>query len=371
MNPLARGLAAAALCLLAPVASAKKARDAAADLAVMKTLPVYLIIPEAPLRGTTPLITGSKDPAASKQAAGRAYRRYDKMFAFASNSVIGEMFTGNRAQARALNLSVPGMRTLRAAGCLVDEGDAVAQSIANLVREAPGLGDARFVRAESHEAIRDIPRIEVLAVSSITPDFAAIITTYTLEVYSPDMPGAPHSWKARPTVDHDFAIVSDGIDPPRLEGAELDALPPEDEDNDGAPDKWKLAAAAARRARQWADGSCHRVQEALRTNHAEARRLFALALAGQAPTDLPDDYGPGSMMKPIQRNLPTDPAELTQRHLYHDVGWRHGYGKDITVSRRAGDDVMIDFRFAWAPDDRGDAYDRMREAAAGEAAKAH
>jgi hypothetical protein len=53
---------------------------------------------------------------------------------------------------------------------------------------------------------------------------------------------------------------------------------------------------------------------------------------------------------------------MTRRQLYTDVGWRKGYSYDVTVSRRAGDDVIIDFRYSWAPDDRDDAYDRLQQA---------
>jgi hypothetical protein len=370
MTSFHRGLVLAALCLFAPLALAKKApRDPAADLAVMRTLPVYLIVPSTPLRGTIPLMIGG-NPYDQEQAGLRAFAPYGKLFGGANRSPGIALFTLKWLKSRGVNLNIPGMRTLRAAGCLVDDSGDVAQRIANTIRDAPGFADTKFIRADSHEQIRDIPRIEAVATSSITPDFSAIVTTYFLQVYSPDMPKAPHSWKARPTIAYQFAVVSDAIDPPVLAATQATATPPpvEDEENDGSSGKWKVAIAAARRARQWADNSCSRVNEQLAANKAEADRLVALAMTGQLPTDLPLDWNRGGIFKDIPtRNLPIDPAELTQRRLYNDEGWQHAKPPQLYVSRRAGDDVVIDFRFAWVPDDSEAAYDEMHAKDAGEA----
>jgi len=314
------------------------------------------------LRGTMPWMIGG-NPYDQEQAGLRAFGPYGKLFGGANRSPLGALVTFKWLKARALNLAVPGLRTMRGAGCLVDDSEAVAQQLANTIRDAPGFADAHFIRADSHEQIRDIPRIEAVATSSITPDFSAIVTSYFVDVYSPDMPNAPHSWKARPTFSYEFAVVSDAIDPPVLAVKDAAAAPPpaeEDEENDGSSGKWKVAIAAARRAKQWADNSCGRVNEALAANKAEAARLLALAMAGQLPTDLPLDWNRGGFFKDLPtRNLPVDPAELTQRRLYNDEGWQRANPPHLLVSRRAGDDVVIDFRFTWAPDDSDTEYDQL------------
>jgi len=349
------GLSVTALCLFAPFAAAKQPRVPAADLAVMKTLPVYLFAPALPLRPTMPILM-------DKTAASRAFGTYGGLISGANSAPGAMLITFKWVKARAINLAVPGMRTLREAGCLVDDSGANAHAIEAVLDATPGFADTPVTRVESDKEIpKDTPRIVMVAVSSFTPDYAAIVTTYAVEVHSPQMPKAPSNWKARPSLEYNFAIVSDSIEPPTLAADATNEPPPpvepKDKKDDGSSGTWPLAITAAHRAKVWAQDQCARVNTALEGNRNEAGRLLALALTGQKPTDMPDDWNQvGFLSGRLARNLPTDPAEATQRRLYAD-------GELITVSRRAGDDVMIDFRFAWLPDDSEAIYDKMHGAA--------
>ncbi len=348
------GLCVATLCLLAPLAAAKQPRDPVADLAVMKTLPVYLIAPAIPLRPTMPV-------AMTETAGLRAYGTYGALIGGANQEPGVMLVTFKWVKARAINLAVPGLRTLREAGCLVDDSAANTQSIQAVLDAVPGFADTPITRVDSNDDIpKDKPRIAMVAASSFTPDYAAIITTYSVEVYAPQMPKAPSKWQARPSLAYNFAVVSDAIDPPTLALAATAEPPlpvePSDKKDDGSSGNWPLAITAAQRAKVWAKDQCSRVNTALGANRNEAERLLTLSLSGQKPTDLPDDWkAVGFLSGRLARNLPTDPAEATQRHLYVDGEW-------VTVSRRAGDNVMIDFRFAWLPDDSEAIYDKMHRA---------
>jgi hypothetical protein len=265
-------------------------------------------------------------------------------------------------KARAINLAVPGLRTLREAGCLVDDSGANTHAIEAVLDATPGFADTPVTRVDTNEEIpKDTPRIAMVALSGFTPDYAAIVTTYSVEVYAPQMPKPPSKWKARPSLAYNFAVVSDSIEPPTLAKDPANEPPPpvepEDKKDDGSSGTWPLAITAAHRAKAWAQDQCVRVNAALESNRNEASRLLALALTGQKPTDLPDDWKHvGFLSGRLARNLATDPAEATERRLYTDGEW-------VTVSRRAGDDVMIDFRFSWLPDDSEAAYDKMHGAA--------
>src|SRR5687767_9998926 len=104
MHPhLRRALGVAALCLLAPLAHAKKPRDPAADLEVMKTLPVYMIVPAMPLRGTMPLVLGG-NPLQMEQAGLRAFGPYGKLFGGANRSPLGALVTLKWLKSRSANL---------------------------------------------------------------------------------------------------------------------------------------------------------------------------------------------------------------------------------------------------------------------------
>jgi hypothetical protein len=351
-----KGFGIAAVLMLAPFAEANT-RDPAADLAVMRTLPIYLITPAVPLRPTMPL-------SMTETAGTRAFGTYGRFIGGANRSPVGLLATFKWVKARAINLAVPGLRTLRAAGCLVDDSAVNAQAIEATLDATQGFADMPVTRVESDKQIPvNTPRIVMVATSSITPDYAAIITTYGVEVYAPQMPNAPSKWKAQPSLAYNFAIVSDSIEPPTLApNGKTDnepALPvePKDKQDDGSSGTWPLAITAAQRAKVWAENKCARVNAALDGNRSEAGRLLALSLNGQMPTNLPDDWGKTGFMSGIPpRNLPTDAAEAMQRHLYADGNW-------VVVSRRAGDNVMIDFRFTWLPNDTEAIYDKMHPAA--------
>jgi hypothetical protein len=353
---LRRCLGAAALCLLAPSVAAKALRDAEADLAVMKTLPVYVIAPATPLRPTVPVLMNNET------ASMRGVSTYGGLISISSGTPLIMMFAFKKVQERSLDLAVPGMRTLRDAGCLVDDSGANMLAI-NAILSASGFANAPATRVESDlEIPKDTPRIVMFAISSITPDYAAIITSYGVEVYAPQMPKAPSRWKVRPSVSYNFAIVSDSIGSPSLsseatEATEAPPMPVEAElkDGDGSSGTWPLAITAAQRAKTWALDQCARVNAALDSNRSEGSRLLSLSLAGQKPSGLPDDWNAPVFGK-LHRELPTRPDEATQRRLYADGQW-------LTVSRRAGDNVMVDFRFAWLPEDAEALYDKLHSTA--------
>jgi hypothetical protein len=347
-----RSLGMAGLCLLASTVAAKSPRDPAADLAVMKTLPIYVIAPASPLRPTMPFL--QNDPRAST----RASRTYGLLFNIARGSPLLMLVTMKPLRTRVSNLAVPGLRTLRDAGCLVDDSGANMLAVETTL-DASGFADATVTRVESHEDIpKDSPRIVMFAVSSFTPDYTAIVTSYGVEVYAPTMSEAPVRWKTRPSVAYDFAIVSDSLGPPTLARDATEALPPPveptDTDDDGSSGTWPLAITARQHATTWAQDQCIRVNTALEANRSEGARLLALALTGQVPTELQDDWN-APVLGRLHRSLPTTLADATERRLYIDR-------PRLIVSRRAGDDVMVDFRFAWLPEDMEAIYDKAHAA---------
>ncbi|MBD9478854.1 hypothetical protein [Pseudoxanthomonas sp. PXM02] len=346
-----RGLGIAGLYLLAPIVAAKSPRDPAADLAVMKTLPVYVIAPAVPLRATMPVLQNNE------QASMRAARTYGLLFNIASKSPLLQLVTFKSVQTRVNNLAVPGLRTLREGGCLVDDSGA-NMGVVDAALEAAGLGAAPVTRVESDKDIpKDTPRIVMFAASSFTPDYAALITSYGVEVYAPTMPDAPSRWKVRPSLSSGIAVVADSLQPPTLarDATEEVPLPAEPEsDDDGSSGTWPLAIAARDRAATWAQDACARVNAALEGNRGEGMRLLSLALVGQIPKDLPDDWN-APVFGRLHRTLPTTLEEAAQRRLYADGQW-------LTVSRRAGDDVVVDYRFAWLPSDVEASYDKQHAA---------
>jgi hypothetical protein len=120
---------------------------------------------------------------------------------------------------------------------------------------------------------------------------------------------------------------------------------------DATSPRWAWHQAALMRAPLLVADDCARVRQALDANAREVTRLVGLLFAGQLAGPLPADWSEGRggvfTVEEATRNLATG-ADAGARRLYRD-------GPGITVSRRAGDDVMLDFRYTWLTGSEADA----------------
>jgi len=332
MNRFSCGLIAATLALFAGAATAREAEPVVA----MPAVPVHLIVPAVPLRPTMPLLFKSEN------AGLRSYNTYPRIFGNASRSPKSLMFRWAEFKDETHALALPAYRTLREAGCLITDADVFAQMIGDAVHATPGFAEVPVEKEpwapeNTLPGDRTQPRIEVVAIHTFTPEYSALITSVTLSAYSPNLPGAPRKWQDKPAFERDLAVVSDRVDP---------------------PESLELVAAAARRGELWSQDQCARVHAAIAANRIEAARLLQLALSGALPTDLPADWEMNRWTGKATHNLATDPTEAVQRRLYSDE-------PNLVVSRRAGDDVMTDFRSSWVPSDAEEQADAKAAKQAG------
>jgi hypothetical protein len=263
----------------------------------------------------------------------------------------------------------PAIDLLRASGCQFDGGETFAQAVEAGIRTTAWGHEAEIGRHALPVKAEVGPRYEFAVSYSLTPDFAALVTTVSAHAHVPALPGARSSWERRPVWTDELVIVSDKL----VLGAktEADKLAAVERENaqyrssgivelarkanagdaaareegtlinrnhkralhDARLDPWQWHEAAYKRAGLWAENDCARLRNAVQANAAETTRVLGKLVAGQAGATLPPDWPPG------KRDLSGEPAE---RRLYND-------GPHITVSRRANDDVMLEFRYTWLP----------------------
>jgi hypothetical protein len=331
MSPLSSLALRALLALIATATPALAMAKADDPPPVLTGLPVRLIVPDEPLRATIPV--NSRITADDlRLSQNRAMHSYG--MEIANSNTLGALSLWlKRTKKVTLGLVLPPFHALVAAGCQPNDAQALAAGTEAAIRTAPGFADASVTRrtseAEATPADKAAPRLEVTAVYGLTPDFSAIITTYRVAAFSPDLPNSPKKWQEQAAWARELVVISD----------RLDAPPPAEGNSAALAD---VQAAARRRAGLWAENQCARLHAALAANRAEGERLLGLALTNGLPDSLPKDWKQSPFT--AKHDLATDPAEVAQRRLYVDV-------HDTVISRRAGDDVMADFRVMWLPTD--------------------
>jgi hypothetical protein len=256
--------------------------------------------------------------------------------------------------AHAVELAKPPLDVMRDAGCLAptDAFDRAVEARANASADAARTFTATY---------------------ALSADFSALVTTVVVH----DEGIASEGKRDRPVL-RELVIVSDRLQPGTktdadkaalvaLENAHAEAigLPAlakkanagdVDARQQGYPlsvrhkkrlrdaraDDWSVYDAAYRRAQLWSENSCARLHQAIEANAAETMRLLDLLATGSLGAQLPEDWlAPGFTRRLVNNtpvhNLETDPAKAGERRVYRD-------GEAVFVSRRAGDDVVVDFR---------------------------
>ena len=222
------------------------------------------------------------------------------------------------------------------------------------------------------------PSVEFEVRYSLTPDFASLVTTVVANVFSPTLGGARPGWQDKPVWTEEIVVASDRLaiaerteadragavarENARYAALGIPALAKKAKDGDAlarqeawlaqqahkelledaASPFWPWHHAALMRAPLWTENGCARVQQALQANAAEVTRVVGSVFTGRLGP-LPSDWSGGRggvfTVDSATRNLATG-ADAGERRLYGD-------GPGTTVSRRAGDAVMLDFRYTW------------------------
>jgi hypothetical protein len=299
---------------------------------------------------------------------------------------LGIMTKPDKYIALARELLEPPYAVLRDGQCVRPMGDLFAQAVEAGVRTSAWGGAAKVERRTTPSEPAMGPRYEFTVAYSLTPDLSSLVTVVTARAFSDKLPGAGSKWQERAAWVDELIIASDRLMPGAkseqdkaravaIENARYAALGMPaliaqanagdsearrkalvaKEDHERAlrkatsDDEWPLPQAAFRRSRMWAEGDCARLQAAAQANAAEATRLVGEMLAHGLPESLPIDWrvAKGAMFGSAYppRNLAEDPAEALQRRLYWDREHK------AFVSRRAGDNVMLDFRNGRLPDE--------------------
>jgi hypothetical protein len=281
-------------------------------------------------------------------------------------------------------LIAPSVATLQASQCLRPDGPQFTEAVERAVR-ATSWGSAATIERVGPDTVGGSgPRYDLRIVNSLTTDLAALVTVVDARAYSQSLPGAPRQWETKPAWADQLVIVSDVLDPnpktaadkaaamarenARYAALDIPALIKRANDGDSearrlvvnaqsehkiklrrgqTDDQWMLGDRAAKRSQLWAADGCARLEAAKVANAAEAERVLGLLFAGKLDGTQPNDWSRSMVMftgQKLKRNVTEDPAAAAQRQVFRDKAWR------LFVSRRWGDDPLIDFRFSQVAD---------------------
>jgi hypothetical protein len=387
--------------------------------AALTGIPVHVAVVNERLQLQVPLLAWSEDPKARKRVLvrsepagyGHGATRVELMGGGLLDVAASELATPRRIRKAGVPL-LPAAEALQAAQCDLPGTTLYADAVTAGVR-ATAWGATSPVRVHRVDAadvrmpvaspggrllprpgwkgrwanasstgradLSQQPSYEFEVRYSLTPDFAAVVTTVMARAYSQTLPGARTNWQDKPAWEEELVVVSDALalapksaadmaDAVARENAQyatlgIPALAKKAEAGDAAareeawlaqqahkamlrdaqsPD-WVWQDAAMKRAPLWAENGCARMHAAMAANATEVTRLLGLLFAGKLDDALPEDWSEGKgglwTVKPAVHAVATG-AAAGERRLYQD-------GPRIVVSRRAGDDVMLDFRYTW------------------------
>jgi hypothetical protein len=266
----------------------------------------------------------------------------------------------------------------------------LAPAVAAGVRNAPWAAASPVAQhrlTAKDDRVRDVldegkPRY-VLAVSySMTPDFASVLTTIDASAYGPALLGGSNTWFRKPAWTDHIVIASDALilepkTPADIEHAVarenarfatlgVDALKKKSRRGDADARQeanllvrrhnaikeearmhaWTPLVMSVRRSELWSENQCARLHEALRANAAEATRVLGQLFAGRLGGTLPADWNEGEtggwLASASTSTRNRDGAAPTERRVFVEAP--HHF-----VSRRAGDNVMVAYRYSWIP----------------------
>jgi hypothetical protein len=299
-------------------------------------------------------------------------------------SVFGLALFWNKQLRLNRELIAPSVAALEAGGCLRPVGTQFNDAVERAVRATPWGSAAAIQQVGPDTVVGGGARYDFHVINSLTTDLAALVTVVDARAYSPTLPGAPGKWEEKPAWADQLVIVSDVLDPnPKTDADKAAALAREnaryatlgvpaliaranDGDSEarrlvvnaqsehkiklrraGSEDEWMLQDRAAKRARLWVEDGCSRLEAAKVANAAEAERMLGLLFAGKLDGTQPNDWSRSVVMftgQKLKRNVAEDAAQAQQRQVFRDKAWR------LFVSRRWGDDPLIDFRLSMLQD---------------------
>ena len=379
-------------------------------------MPIHVAVINERLQAQIPLMAWSEDPDARKKTIVRATpsgyghgMKHVELFGGGVQDVPTQGSDASRTLQKAGLPLWPALSQLRTAQCDLPAtalfADAVAAGLRDttwaaqspvqrhgvyavgvrtateggVVMPRPGWkGRWANARATGRADLSQQPSVEFEVRYSLTPDFAALVTTVVGRVFSPTIGGARPGWQDKPVWTEEIVVASDSVDiaqrseADRAEAAAreneryaalgIPALAKKAKEGDAAARQeawlaqqahkalmadatapnWPWHHAALIRAPLWIQDDCARVRQALQANAAEVTRVVGLRFGGKLGA-LPADWSGGRggvfTVDSATRNLATG-ADAGERRLYGD-------GPGITVSRRAGDAAMLDFRYTW------------------------
>jgi hypothetical protein len=283
------------------------------------------------------------------------------------------------------NLVEPAYATLKQAQCALPGADAYAQAVETAVRATPWGAAATLQRSTQAKPRLDAafdgaaPRYVMAVTYSLTPDFAHVLTTVDAMAYAPALSDDDKRWNKDPAWVDRVVVASDRMElPPRgeaeiardveAENARYTAIanPLIERANKGdreareevgvqrkihennlkiaRSDVPPPAFAASARAEQWTAGGCERLRGALQANAQELTavlgKLFAGELAGLPSQTVPPPKTSRWVVPMPTTNFLAGETPATERRLFAQDGRQ-------TVSRRAGDDVVLAYRYTW------------------------
>ncbi len=293
--------------------------------------------------------------------------------AIASVIVNASMFAAAKSQVQ------PADAALRAAGCRLDQGQALQTTISDAVRSTPwgpaaGLTAHTLVDGQSVDDLVDKtkPRHVLAASYSMSTDFSAVITSVDVEAYSGQLPGAPKSWAKKPTWDDTLIVVSDRVEIAPKTQADIDAAIAAENARHAALDvgaliakanagdrvargkvaplikqhqrnlraaqatSWTPADEAVQRSRVWTAEGCARLHQAIASNATEMGGLVSGLFRGELPPRM-NALPEGPRPEPVigERKVQTEPG-------------------GVYVLTRGGDMVNLGYRYSWLPDTETD-----------------
>jgi hypothetical protein len=388
MNKLSCGLLAALATLgAAPSAFAAAERPGfdAHHTEALAGMPVHVVVINDRLLVQAPFSAWSEDPKGREHVLERAASSGYGPASARVPELLGSGLPGRDPVELAREAGAPlapSWGAIRAAGCDLAGGAAFAQAVEAAVRASAWGANATIQRHAplARGAKEDGPHYEFEIRHSFTPDLAAIVTTVLARAHSPTLPDAPSVWENRPNWTDELVIVSDAAQIGATDDAERAAAVERENARyhatgiadlarrakrgdaaareqgwlinqeheralaDARSAHWVWMDSAARSVGWWTDNQCAHVRQALDANAAETTRVLGLLFAGQLDALSSDWYAERKPLfghwVPTTRNVAGPAGE---RKLYSD-------GEHIVVSRRAGDDVMLDFRYSWFVD---------------------
>ena len=371
------------LCLLATGAAAAKDRpgfDVGATGA-LDGVPVHLVVVNDRLRLQMAWLHASAFPLARDQVQLRLETAgYDAQIADLHRRQM-PLAPDRQGPLIVRQMLEPARAVLASNQCLVPGGEPLAEAVEATVRGTAWGGNASLLRhgplapgqAEAG------PHYEIELSYSLAPDVTALVTVVRARLYAPGLKLVPGDWRRNPAWSDEIVVVSDRIAPPAKTPADIEATIARENarfaaiepkrlarrayggDMQAVEDlalgkrwherrleeagwrQWTLLDATLPLAQQWSEGGCAPLHAAIRANATEAARVLGEVFAGKTQALAPDwvpSARPSLEHRAQDRNLGQDGVAENGRRLYADR-------ENVVVSRRAGDNVVVDFRYSW------------------------